>query len=97
MRCVLTDFLYLNISFFQENDCYIGNRVQVKNAHIKKIEDGGQLPRSISHNFLNNQNPDSSPNPGHRHFANNLPIGTLAESPQISRASNIALRTNSTR
>ena len=79
--------------------------MQVKNAHIKRIDGndnggagGGQLPRSISHNYLNSQYPDSSPNPGHRQFnASNLPIGTLAESPQISRASNIALKTNSTR
>ena len=84
----------------QENDCSMANREvrsnQVKNAHIKRIDDVGasSLPRSISHNVLN---PDSSsPHAGHRHFST-MPIGTLADSPQISRASNIALKTNSTR
>ena len=89
--------------FLQENDCFMANREvrsnQVKNAHIKRIDDvgaggAGSLPRSISHNVLN---PDSSsPHAGQRHFST-MPIGTLADSPQISRASNIALKTNSTR
>ena len=89
--------------FLQENDCFMANREvrsnQVKNAHIKRIDDvgaggAGSLPRSISHNVLN---PDSSsPHAGHRHFST-MPIGTLADSPQISRASNIALKNNSTR
>ena len=72
---------------------------QVKNAHIKRIDDvgaggAGSLPRSISHNVLS---PDSSsPHAGHRHFST-MPIGTLADSPQISRASNIAIKANSHR
>ena len=98
VRIILIELVIDCIAFLQENDCFMANREvrssQVKNAHIKRIDDGGQslLPRSISHNVLN---PDSSPYAG-RHYST-LPVGTLADSPQISRASNIALRTSSTR